>query len=180
MIIKSEEQQSMRFSAKSHWAAYAAAIWSVLYIPPHVYFALGGTIGVPGTMTEKFEPVWALTNWGASFALLLAGLLALGLARPMEQKMVRLALLVVSWCACLIPILHASYGFVTKGLYLLGVLPIHFFDFSLWETVDIGMFMMLDLLLFEPWFLVEGILFGLAIWQFHRRAQVKIDANHAL
>lgn len=70
--------------------------------------------------------------------------------------------LVMGWAACILPFMHAVYGYVTKGLLLAGIIRLEFFDFSTWATVNVEYFILTDLLLFEPWFLIAGILFGLA------------------
>ncbi|MED0970722.1 DUF3995 domain-containing protein [Bacillus paramycoides] len=137
------------------WARYAVCIWSLLYIPIHVYWVFGGMAWMPGVW--KDEEMWEAVNWGASVVLLAAAIFALLLVHPWGQKIPRYLMF-----ACILPITHAIYGYITKGLFLAGVIPLEFFDFSAWATLDVDYMILIDLLLFEPWFLIAGILFGLA------------------
>ncbi|MED1569244.1 DUF3995 domain-containing protein [Bacillus paramycoides] len=105
----------------------------------------------------KDEEMWEAVNWGASVVLLAAAIFALLLVHPWGQKIPRYLMF-----ACILPITHAIYGYITKGLFLAGVIPLEFFDFSAWATLDVDYMILIDLLLFEPWFLIAGILFGLA------------------
>nr|WP_286228494.1 DUF3995 domain-containing protein [Neobacillus mesonae] len=143
------------------WAGYAACIWSLLYIPIHIYWALGGTALMPGVW--KDEAKWAAVNWGASVMLLAAAIFGLLLVHHWGQKIPRYLMLTIGWVSCLLPIMHAVYGYITKGLFLAGVIRLEFFDFSAWATVDVDNIVLTDLLLFEPWFLIAGVLFGLAV-----------------
>lgn len=54
--------------SKMKWAGYTAWIWSLLYIPIHIYWASGGTGLMPGVW--KDEAKWEAVNWGASVVLL--------------------------------------------------------------------------------------------------------------
>ncbi|MCO0599973.1 DUF3995 domain-containing protein [Peribacillus butanolivorans] len=149
------------------WAGYAACIWSLLYIPIHIYWALGETTLMPGVW--KVEAKWAAVNWRASVVLLAAAIFALLLVHPWGQKIPRYLMLAMGWFACVLPITHAVYGYITKGLFLAGVIPLEFFDFSASATIDIDYMILIDLLLFEPWFLIAGILFGSATLQYQSK-----------
>ena len=141
-------------------AGYVASIWSLMYIPIHIYWAFGGMALVPGAWKE--EEMWKAVNWGASAMLLVAAILAFSLTHPLGRSIPRRLMIVMGWTACLLPFIHAVYGYVTKGLLLAGIIPLEFFDFSAWATLNVNYLILIDLLLFEPWFLIEGILFGLA------------------
>src|SRR3954454_4167812 len=104
---------------------YAACIWSLLYIPIHVYWAFGGMALMPGVW--KDESMWKAVNWGTSAMLLAAAILALLLVHPLGQKIPRWLMLTVGWFACILPIMHAVYGYITKGLFLAGVIRLEFF-----------------------------------------------------
>lgn len=52
------------------WSGYAVFIWSVAYVIPHLYWALGGTIGMSILKPSLSElPQWELINWIASAIL---------------------------------------------------------------------------------------------------------------
>jgi hypothetical protein len=155
----------MKFN-QMKWAGYAAGIWSLLYIPIHIYWAFGGMILMPGVWKDR--AMWAAVNWGASILLCISAILAFLLVHPLGQKIPRWLMLAMGWFSCLLPLAHAIYGYVTKGLFLIGVIPLAFFDFSAWETVDVDDLILMDMLLFEPWFFIAGILFGLAVLSYQR------------
>ncbi len=67
---------------------------------------------------------------------------------------------------------HALYGFATKGLYLAGYDTIDFPDIGDgWSEAEKHRAVVLDLAVFEPWFLIEGVLLALVGWQFIGTAQ---------
>ena len=78
-------------------------------------------------------------------------------------------MLAIGWFSFILPATHAVYGYVTKGLIVAGVIPVEFLDFSVWATVNIDYIILTDLLLFEPWFLIAGILFELATLQYQSK-----------
>ncbi|WP_234705710.1 DUF3995 domain-containing protein [Bacillus mycoides] len=158
------------------WAGYATCIWSLLYIPIHVYWAFGGMAWMPGVW--KDEAMWEAVNWGASVVLLAAAIFALLLVHPWGQKIPRYLMLTMGWFACILPITHAVYGYVTKGLLLAGIIHLEFFDFSAWATVNVEYLILTDLLLFEPWFLIAGILFGLATLQYQSKIKEVMDQQN--
>ena len=48
------------------WSGYVVFIWSIAYMIPHLYWALGGTIGMPILKPSVSElPQWELANWVA-------------------------------------------------------------------------------------------------------------------
>ncbi|WP_236719748.1 hypothetical protein [Neobacillus mesonae] len=53
-----------------------------------------------------------------------------------------------------------------------------FFDFSASATVDVDNIVLTDLLLFEPWFLIAGVLFGLAVLHYQNgRKKIKMKPH---
>ncbi|MEI4621113.1 DUF3995 domain-containing protein [Bacillus cereus] len=167
----------MKFN-QMKWAGYAACIWLILYIPIHIYWALGGTTLMPGLWRD--EAKWAAVNWGASVVLLVASIFALLLVHPWGQKISRYLMLAMGWFACILPIVHAVYGYITKGLFLAGIIPLKFFDFSVWETLDGDYMILIDLLLFEPWFLIAGVLFGSATLQYQSKIKEVMDQQQTI
>lgn len=115
------------------------------------------------------------SNWGASAMLLVAAILAFSLVHPWGKSIPRWLLLVMGWTACILPSMHAVYGYVTKGLLLAGIIRLEFFDFSAWATVNVEYLILTDLLLFEPWFLIAGILFGLATLHYQSDIMKRYD-----
>jgi hypothetical protein len=130
-------------------AAYAACAWSVVFIAPHVYWAAGGTAGLPEG--ESLEGTIAVVNYAAIVLSALAAVLALQLARPARSATSRRILLAGAWTASLLLVLRGAGG-LAQGLIDGG-------EGS--DALVIG---------FEALFLLGGILFGLAAREYARSA----------
>jgi hypothetical protein len=90
----------------------------------------------------------------------LAGLVALALVRPWGRVVPRRLLLVAAWGPAAIFCLYAAANFVDHGLMESGARSIPDAlgaDALRWH-----------LLLWDPWWLLGGILFAAAAWQFGR------------
>ena len=149
--------------------ATALCVWSGLYALPHLYWAVGGDLGFSALKpSATAHDSWEAINAAASVILLLP--VGIGLALPHASRRGKRAVLLV---ACLggaaIAGSHGLYGIVYRVLNILGVVEIdgHGFDagdhpWVLW-----------DLFVFEPWFLVEGALFAAAGWTSMRDAEAR-------
>jgi hypothetical protein len=150
------------------WAGYAACVWSLAYMLPHLYWAAGGT-----AMLSAFrpavaeEPAFRLINGVASAMLTGAALVALMLARRPDRRMLHGALLAIACIGCALSVAHGVYGIIDRTLIVTGVTLVESRPFALDEHA----WVLWDLLVFEPWFLIEGVLFGLAGWAFLTQAQ---------
>lgn len=132
--------------------AYAAFVWSVVFLIPHVYWAAGGTVGLE---VESVDGLLAAVNYAAIVLSIVAAVLALALVRPWGASLPHRVLLIGAWGACVLLSLRGSVGLIQALVFMLGG--------SDDELSRIG-------LVFEPLFLVGGILFGLAAWQYQRTA----------
>ncbi|MBA2444933.1 MAG: DUF3995 domain-containing protein [Nocardioidaceae bacterium] len=155
------------------WAGYAASLWAFLFAAPHIYWALGGRAGLtfslaPRGPTEKAlirDPVFTATGlWGVGVLCLIAALAALASVRPWGRLIPRGVLLSAIWGACAVSVLRAFLlpGFVRSTLYVTGAV-------ALPEDMDPA-WPRWDLMLFAPWFLIGGVLFGAAAWFYQRRS----------
>ena len=124
-------------------AAYAALAWSVVFLVPHVYWAMGGTAGLEGNAVEG---ALALINALAIVLSLVAGAIALALAGLSRTWLPRRLVLLGAWAVCLLLVLRGGGGIV-------GTLVVALEDVDDVPTL---------VLVFEPLFLVGGLLFGLA------------------
>lgn len=131
----------------SQTSAYAAFAWSVVFIVPHVYWAAGGTVGLPAD--ESVEGALAVINYAAILLTTVAAALALALVRAWGRPLPQRLLLAGAWTACVLLALRGGGGLL-QGM--VDGTP----DSSGQALV----------LVFEGLFLLGGILFGLAAWQF--------------
>lgn len=146
--------------------ATALAVWGLGYACYRAYYAVGGEIGMIGQpmSDSQFRAVNAV---GAGIVLL-GGLLPLVLVRAAS---LRPATPILAWIAGVGCCMHA---FVDGILRLLSITGVHLTQLpaELWQSFDRRASDLQDLLLNEPWFLVEGLLwigFGVARIQSSRR-----------
>ena len=132
--------------------------WAVAYVPIHVYWAVTGSTWPLGELAGLDYSTWRATNWAASVVITGAAVVSLALVRPWGRRLPRWMLLGVAALAGGFAVLHAV-GRSTQILLLMagvGNGPVTTFD-------------RLDLLVFEPWFLVMGVLLVVAARQHARR-----------
>ena len=157
------------------WAAYAACALALLSAVPSFYWALGGTAGlatVGGTIEELArarDPAGIALGIGAGALKLAGGLLALALARPWGRAVPRRLLLGAAWAAAAVLTAYGGLLVAVGASVLAGVLrPAGPVDrTALWWHV----------LLWDLWFLVWGLLLGMAAWH-HGRASLDREAGH--
>ena len=126
------------------WPAYAAFAWAVVFLVPHVYWAVGGTAGLGD---ESMQGALAVVNAAAIVLLIVAAALALALVRPWGASVPRRALRAGAWGACVALTLRGAVGLAQAVAVAVGA--------SSGDLPAIS-------LVFEPLFLIGGLLFGLA------------------
>jgi hypothetical protein len=147
------------------WAGYAAFGWALAYaVGVRGYQGLGGTVGLPGTFEapDGFRSASLLA--GAFIAA--AGVGSLAFVRPWGLRLPRWLVIVPALTGAAYAAAHAIAGYVTKLLYLLGIIDL---DFPGWAHLDEGKLIAWDLLFYEPWFLGLGVLVTLGALHHHRR-----------
>ena len=134
----------------SRLAAYAAAVWSMVFLIPHVYWAAGGTAGPEA---EPLGGTLAVVNYAAIALSAVAVALALSLARPWSGALPRRALRAGAWIASVVLTARGAGGLL-QGLVAGGA----------WSEVGADALV----IAFEALFLLGGILFGLAARAYSR------------
>ena len=135
------------------WPACAAALWALIFALLHVVWACGWYVGLdPVLSRQAFQQRWFLAYDLVVAALCaLAAWVALGLVRPRGGRRPRGQLMVLAWSATGILALRGAAGAVqTLHQAALGrdVLEIY----RLWEA----------------WFCLGAVLFGVSTWRFWR------------
>ena len=149
-----------------HRVAVALAAWSFTYAGYRAYYAAGGRLGLFG------EPV-SHTQFRAINAVGAASICVAGLVPLIALKVdaVRRALPVLCWIAAVGCCMHALVDGTLRVLSLTGAHPT-VLPASVWQSFDRRAADLQDLLLNEPWFFIEGLLWtalGIAIVQPSRR-----------
>jgi hypothetical protein len=160
------------------WAYWACWV-TIAFIPIHVYWAMGGTFWLPAAvLSPSYTTALQLANWGVSVLLAIGAAVVLALTRTVGRRVHPALLLAPIWVGSAVCGSHAVFGFVTKTLYLAGMhgavnfpaLP----GVSEAEAAAANhTAAVLDLAVFEPWFLIEGVLLLLAGRQFLRTPKAR-------
>ena len=138
--------------------AWTAAGWSTLYALYRGYYAFGGTLALPGRLRGDAHATFAAINAFAMVALLLGAGAAL-LAPRIRSTRFRIAYVVGCWAVAVGCVMHALVDMTVRVLSIGGALAVAY-PSALWSSVDVRAADLQDLFGNEPWFLVEGVLFG--------------------
>jgi hypothetical protein len=151
------------------WPGYGACVLALLYAVPSLYWALGGTAGldtVGGAIEELArarDPASVGLGIAAGVLKVAGGLLALALVRPWGRAVPRRLLLGAAWAAGVVLTAYGGLLVVVGTLVLIGaVRPSGPVDRTAlrWHVM-----------VWDLWFLVWGLLLGVAAWHFGRPAQ---------
>lgn len=129
------------------WINYAACVWALLFAAPHTWWALGISFGFPGG--EASYRFFMSSTWRIAFDLavallsILAVFIALTLLHLRRRGFGRWLLHALAWIACGMLTLRGVAGFIHDGL-----------SDRIWN----------------PTFLIGGILFGGVAWLAHKAA----------
>lgn len=164
-----ESDSESTLPARPVWY-YVAFVFTLAFTLLHVYWAVGGTWGVPlGALQQK--AVLHAANWVVSGIMLIGAFWVLALNHPLSRRVPSWTLLIPLWMGTVVCVSHAVYGFITKGLYLGGMRSaVNFPDVPGVSVATAAarhhLSAVQDLLVFEPCFVIQGMVLALAGWQF--------------
>ncbi|HEX5114920.1 MAG TPA: hypothetical protein VFW65_06960 [Pseudonocardiaceae bacterium] len=141
---------------------YVTACWALLYAIYRGYYALGGTWGQPGVPAPGHLGELRLVNGVGAAVVLIAAAVPVVLLPLWRRPAARRWLLALCWIVAVGCCMHAIIDIVQRVLSLDGQLAIAYPD--LWQSVDRRAADLQDLYGNEPWFLIEGLLFGALAW----------------
>ncbi len=152
------------------WAGYAAWAWAVAFAALSFYWAVGGRFGVETNAPAITKPVlagdpgWIALLWLTGVLKLIAALLALALVRPWGRALPRWLLLAGGWGAfAIMAVYEGAASLLQHALMVAGAIAT---PAGLGETSARW-----HLALWDPWWLLGGLLFGLATWAYQRRTR---------
>ena len=148
---------------------YLAALVALAGIPIHLYWALGGIWGLPGGAATAGLPGLHATNAIVSVLLAVGAALVFGLSRPWARRLPAVVMLTPLRLGSVVSVSHGLYGMVTKALYVAGAHSAVSYPEPL-TAAQKNHSALLDLGVFEPWFLLQGLLLLLAGRWFARTA----------
>jgi hypothetical protein len=148
------------------WAGYAAATWAFLFAAMSFYWALGGRLGsetIGDAITKPVlagDPTILAIVWITGVLKVVAGVVALALVQPWGQRIPRSALLLAGWGAGTLFLVYGAANLVQDALIVLGAIP---------TPTGLGaVAARWHLCLWDPWWLLGGVLFALASWSYWR------------
>ena len=143
------------------WAAYAAALWALIFALFHLIWATGWYVGLD---PEQARLAFAKTPF-LVYDLVVAGMcafavpVALALAMPWGQRLPRRLVSLFAWSGTALLVLR-SVASIIQTVYLIGS----------------GQFVVESRGLWELWFYLGATLFSIGTWRFWRnRAQLGVD-----
>jgi uncharacterized protein DUF3995 len=144
------------------WAGYAAAAWAFLFAATSFYWALGGRLGVETIGEAITGPALAGDTtilaivWITGLLKVAAGVVALALVRPWGRRIPRWALLLAGWGASALFLVYGAANLIQDTLIVAGAIP---------TPAGLGAVAAhWHLFLWDPWWLLGGVLFALASW----------------
>lgn len=159
-------KQWVRWAGYAGYAGYAACVWALAFAAVSFYWAVGGTAGSSTigpaltSLAMTRNPEFMAILWATGALKVAAGLLALALVRPWARRIPRRLPLLAGWGAGAALILYGGASFVQHAMMAAGIVGI---PSGLGATV-----LRWHLLLWDPWWLLGGILFALAAWHYGR------------
>lgn len=154
-------------TAASRWPGHAAAAALFAFALVSFYWAAGGTTGVStlgGSIEEQAlarDPTLAAITWVTALLKTAAAVLALALVRSWGRRLPRRWLLLTAWGAAATLTAYGVLQFTGVALVALDVV-------SPTEPKNTTV-LLWRLLLWEPWFILCGLLLGLAARRAHER-----------
>ncbi len=150
--------------SKSAWAGYVACALALLHAAVSFYWASGGTAGLSilggqlEAMGRAGSPTLTALVWGVGTLKAIAGLLAL--VMPWRRISPRWMVLAAGWGGATLLTLYGGVLVAVEALVVGGVIvPSGPVD---WTALRWHLF------LWDPWFLVWGVLLGVAAWHYTR------------
>lgn len=140
-------------SFRESWPGYSAALWALVFAVLHVVWAAGWYVGLDEELSRKaFAQRWFLVyDLVVAGMCALAVIVALALVRPGRMHLPRRLVGGLAWCGAGLLALRAAAG-VGQAAYLLATGRSILVVYRLWEA----------------WFCLGAVLFGLSTWRFAR------------
>ncbi len=144
---------SEREHLRGSWVGYGTALWALIFAVLHVVWALGWYVGLdPEESRKAFARPWFF-----AYDLVVAGMcavavpVALALVRPWGRRLPRFLIGALAWGGTGLLVLRAGVSMV-QLLYMVAT----------------GAFVPRPRDLWEVWFYVGAVLFGMSTWKFWR------------
>ena len=144
-------------SAKRSWFGYAAALWALIFAALHVAWALGWYVGLDHeSARQAFQRRWFLVyDLVAAGLCMVAFVVALALVRRWGQHIPYSLVSKLAWGGTALLVLRGGAG-VAQDVFLAAF----------------GTNLRAAAMLWDVWFCLGALLFGISAWQLRRVALV--------
>jgi hypothetical protein len=160
---------------RAPWTSYAIVAWCVVFGGLHLYWALGGNVGFTNFSTPSSkalaltrDPLYMTITWGVVLACAAAAIVALAPFQAWSRRLPRWMLLAPLWIGCGLFLLRGVGNTVQSALIIAGGMPFEVLTPA--EMQAWNQWMLLDALLFSPWFILGGLAFGATALSARRQA----------
>ena len=168
------ETEVRRPAAAGSRVASALALWSFWYACYRAYYAAGGRFGLIGRPTSSAQ-LRSINMVGATIILFAAVLPIVAVRFAAGRR----TLPALGWLGGVGCCMHALVDGTLRVLSLIGVHPTQLPP-ELWLSFDRRAADLQDLLLNEPWFLVEGLLWAALGASYRRPSRFRAWASSAV
>jgi hypothetical protein len=176
------QEATARPLAPSPGVARLAGLVTLVNVPIHVAWAAGATFLLPGGAGVAALSQTRVANAVVSAVLVIGAGVLFAIAGPWSRpepdagvlrgggRVLPAVVLTAIGAGAVVCVSHGLFGLVTKALYLAGLDTVRFPDLVR-TAADRHTAAVLDVAVFEPWFLLEGVLLVLAGRQYLRTAR---------
>ena len=151
------------------WAGYAACAWALVFAAMSFYWAAGGRFGIE-TQAKSIQNTardpdarFVALLWATGTLKVTGAVIALALVQRWGRTIPRRMLLASGWIAGVGMLFYGGVNFVVGAfvalLRMLDVIATPAGTTAFWW----------HLLLWDPWWMLGGVLFGIAVWNFQRQ-----------
>jgi hypothetical protein len=159
-------------------ASSAAIAWCVVFGAFHLYWAWAGAAGfaefsIPPNRTLALtrDPLYAAIHVGAVVMCPSAALIALAPLQPWSRRIAQRLLLTPLWIVCALFLVRGIGNPIQTALIRSGLVTFPSLNGSLEQARS--QWLLLDLVVFPPWFILGGLAFSAEAW-FARRCRETI------
>ena len=144
-------------TVRKSWTGSAAALWALIFAVLHVVWAAGWYVGLDQELSRKaFQQRWFLIYDLVVAALCgLAVWVALALVQPWGTRLPRSLVGGLAWCGSAVLVLRGGAG-AAQTAYVAATGRSVLVIYQLWEV----------------WFCLGAVLFGISTWRFWRVSRV--------
>ncbi len=155
------------------WTSWAVIAWCVVFGGLHLYWALGGTAGfaefsMPSNRVLALtrDPLYMGITWFVVAACVVGAIIALAPFQGWTRRIPGWMLLTPLWVVCAMFLLRGIGNPIQSALIIAGGMP--FDPLPAAEMQAWYQWLLIDAVLYSPWFVLGGLAFGATAWFAHR------------